>query len=586
MRESLREGRMADAWAMAKDAAFQLRKVHQRNLLFGYSDFRSVGFEEILIGWFLRHTPRASFAYDWYLDSARGYLDEVRDVLTPKRAFAGQELTVSDRVKETRELLDHVSSSFEQARSTDASGVRRKAQFPRFWHSQIRKLRARIMDLRDLEENTRAALTMVDDNPIRKAEEAAGKAAQIYKLSRSTEAMVSGARLGESAGGEQGQILDDRRLLEDSLKAQAAQGPRSVALADPYRAKVQPAPILVAATEWRVLEEARAMVPAATSLAVYQIPAGLTGGSIAEALEKEASRIGASYTIFFEEADLNAQAKREFVRFIHQADIAERAILLDLLNGNKKVSDLSAEIKSKLFDELVGLLPRIAPKTVTAEDVKLWSLERQLLDLKLNLHHPSFGFDMTHVDPADQTAPYAVIWTLESIVKDPLFFEKLEDRDQKLAQKMSIADHVLIRENAGDLEKILGPRMDAFRKRFGQNIHRSDSRSVRELYDTIPSLAGSFKPEHVIFVDMEQGSTLEQATDQDKKVKMLLVRGESIITDKIAAVILAAGENDFMLPKGLSRRGNLFILTAVKPIDFDRHFKQITEELQAVGTAA
>lgn len=295
-------------------------------------------------------------------------------------------------------------------------------------------------------------------------------------------------------------------------------------------------------------------------------------------LSKKAERLGITETLFIDENDLNIEAKLELVRFVNRVDIELRPVLSQVLNGQKELSELSAEEQAAVEKTVFELLPRLAPRTLAEK--KNPTTAEALLQIRLRLFHPSFGYAFSLPPVNRPEAPRAAVWTLANIVDDPFFFETNADRDQKLNGRLTIDDYVVVRPGE-DLRTRLGDRYDAFTEKFRDRILKTDSAQPGSLFEM---LKGRYDRGNVLFVDRETAQTLKE----DPSLKVLVVRGKYAgIVDKVVAEILArSGDLEGFFVPGLEKLGNWLVFSPVVPVDYERQFRSFYEAVTAVGQAA
>jgi 3-dehydroquinate synthase len=327
--------------------------------------------------------------------------------------------------------------------------------------------------------------------------------------------------------------------------------------------------IVVGASDDELIKKLREAFKDRPDIQVTKVGEKLSPEEKIKKLESEGARLSAAFTIFYDDDDLNGEAKLELLRRVNEADLAVRPVLGELLRGEKEFSDLSEEARLAVYRELIDLLPAIAPKTITAADVKAWQPAEAFKQLKLRTFHPSFGDPLENLAVESPEESRAAVWSLSQIISDPFFFEALEDRDQKLHRtKMKLDDHVIVPKGT-DLEEILGERTPEFLRRFlKQNIHETPDGSIRSVYAKIE---GRYKKENVLFIDKAEKPTLD---DNDPSLKFLTTRGEYTVTpDKVVTRILArSGSLEGIFFKGLKQIGNRFFFE-LQPLDFARQFK-------------
>jgi hypothetical protein len=284
--------------------------------------------------------------------------------------------------------------------------------------------------------------------------------------------------------------------------------------------------------------------------------------------------------------DLNVQAQEELQAWAESKG-AESTLLLNAISDeNFSFERVSEAEKEAIWEDILTLLPRIAPKTIEGELLAAKNPERALRKLKLHLYHPSFGDPLNELKVQSPKAPRAAVWTLDMIQNDPFFFDVLEDRDQKIAGKMTIEDFVLV-PGKTNVKDLLGDRYEAFKSRF------PDTRILETVGEDSPDsvysrLGGRFERAHVLFIGRSDGARLSETSPKDQGLKQLILEGPYALTlDKVAVRILALGDKAFELSlKGLKRRGNVFIFSPLAPVDFEKHFKRFYETLKQVAQAA
>ncbi|HXV18541.1 MAG TPA: hypothetical protein VD883_00510, partial [Candidatus Omnitrophota bacterium] len=284
--------------------------------------------------------------------------------------------------------------------------------------------------------------------------------------------------------------------------------------------------------------------------------------------------------------DLNAQAQEELQAWA-EAKGAESGLLLRAVSDEDFSFEKASQAeKEAIWQDLLELLPRIAPKTIEGELLAAKNPERALRKLKLHLYHPSFGDPLSGLSVENPKAPRAAVWTLDMITSDPFFFDTLDDRDQKIAGKMTIEDFVLV-PGKTDLKGLLGDRYETFKDRFPDTriLETGEEGSLDSVYTR---LGGRFERAHVLFIGRSEGARLSQTSPKDQGLKLLVLEGPYALTlDKVAVRILALGDKaSELVIKGLKRSGNVFIFSPLAPVDFEKYLKRFYETLRQVAQAA
>jgi len=325
---------------------------------------------------------------------------------------------------------------------------------------------------------------------------------------------------------------------------------------------------------------------------VVVVADGLEPEARLAALEAEAAKTGA-FTLFVDAQDLNRQAKIAFLRALNAADLEARRSLRLLLDGDTKFSDLTAADQEAVYRQIIGLLPRMAPRDVDdfaafADPQEAWEV------LKFRLFHPSFGDSLGDVT-LDVRAPYAAVWSLETVLKDPLFLKSLKDRDLKLKRpdgKRAIRDYVaMTRADFDSLDRTLMDRLSDqgyadFMERFRDNVVFVEAGET--LSTAFAKLGGLYTPEHVFFVDSEERPILRRDSARDGGLGLLYLGGNFTLTlDKLVVRLLAAGGKwEDVIARGLSFRDGVLIFHPILPIDYMRKLREFYLTASATAQAA
>jgi hypothetical protein len=311
-------------------------------------------------------------------------------------------------------------------------------------------------------------------------------------------------------------------------------------------------------------------------------------------LDAIAQSLGASFTIVIDDEDLNEAAKIEFLKRFHKLELQARSLLAGLLDKRVDIARLSDAEKRSLLEDLSRILPSIAPKSWSAVSLKALTVEEIWMNTKLELFHPSFGAPIKELPGFADKSPRAAIWSLETLLKDPLILKTLEDRDQKLAGRMRIDDYLLaetldeeaIERRFADIFGRDGSTI--FRSRFaGRLIRSGDTTDARDIAQKLSAETG-YKPEYILFVDLDEKRSVRRSKG-DKTHQVLYLRSEYALTlDKVATQILAAGtgaKNLFIKGLRMDQEGN-FIFTPLLPIDYGRHFREFYTSLKQILQSA
>lgn len=306
-----------------------------------------------------------------------------------------------------------------------------------------------------------------------------------------------------------------------------------------------------------------------------------------------AKRFGIPQVLVYDAENLNAAARMAVLRQVNQMDFKIRADFQRLLDGDMELSDIQdAGARMALTAEIFRLLPRIAPTSLAERQMytpEVYSggaaAESALRAVRLQMFHPSFGDALKALDVVHPEQPRAAVWTLETILADPFFFDTMDDRNRKIKGRMTLDDHVIVGPGV-DIERALGERYEIFKGHFSdERIHRTRNTSTHALYEL---LGGNYRAENILFVDKDAGRSLRQETTEDKSLKLLVVQGPySLNLDKVVVRILArGGSTEPIIISGLTREGNFFLFTPIVPIDFLRHLKRYFETTIQLGHAA
>lgn len=342
-------------------------------------------------------------------------------------------------------------------------------------------------------------------------------------------------------------------------------------------------PIVIGVSNLRVREEVQKIIGERKDVRIQIVPSFRNRENRIRFFERSAGNF--RWTVFLDQEELNYAAKKEFLKQLSQADFNTYPALFDLLNKKVSYSNLSKEEQEKISGLIFKLLPSISKRTIEDLNSEVSNPERALELLKLYLYHPSFGYEFSEdFNSIASDVPRAAIWTEEDL-KEPGFFEALNDRDRKLGDKLTIHDFVQIGP-ATDVQKLLGDRYGLFVSRFTEDrILKTADQSAESLFGR---LNGVYKKENVLFIDRDGKNRRHFAVEAGSELKVLVLKGEYALTlDKVVAEILArSGRLENLFIKGLDIQGNILYFAPVAPIDFVRQFKKTYEALQAVGSAA
>jgi hypothetical protein len=330
-----------------------------------------------------------------------------------------------------------------------------------------------------------------------------------------------------------------------------------------------------------------------TDVRVVVVDEGLGPEARLEALEREAVKTGA-VPLFVDARDLNREAKIEFLRALDAADLDARRSLRLLVDGRTRFADLTAAEQDAVYRQIVGLLPRMAPRSIEDFARPLGDAEEAWQALKFRLFHPSFGDALTGVT-LDARAPYAALWSLGTILKDPLFLKSLKDRDLKIRRpdgSPAIRDYaVMTHDDFRTLERTvldrLGDRGYAdFMQRFGDNfvlVEPGESLSA-----AFAKLDGLYAPEHVFFVDTQESPILRRDASRDGELGLLRLEGPFALTlDKLVVRLLAAGGKwQSVAARGLTFRDGILIFHPILPIDYMRKLREFYLSASQTAQAA
>ncbi|MCG3176805.1 MAG: hypothetical protein MOGMAGMI_01769 [Candidatus Omnitrophica bacterium] len=321
---------------------------------------------------------------------------------------------------------------------------------------------------------------------------------------------------------------------------------------------------------------------------VFLVPRDLTASEQLALLDGAAAPLALLYD---GPEDLNRDAKIDLLRqlapYIDRADQEAYPLLAGLLSGERELSGLSSSERAEIERTLFALLPVIRP--VSIED-RLREGEEALLELRLRLFHPSFGYTLEHLE--SWTEPRAAVWSLETVVADPFFFRMLDDRDRKVRGRLPIVDYVVVPEGV-DAEALLGERTPDFETRFAPVRRLRTDGTARSALSAVSSAAlaefgTAFARERTLLVQTREEPVSSEASPSLEEMPSLIVRGRiAPILDKVVVEILdRAGSDRPLIIRGLTRIGDLYIYVPVVPIDFTKHFRRYYQMVRQIGAAA
>ncbi len=310
-------------------------------------------------------------------------------------------------------------------------------------------------------------------------------------------------------------------------------------------------------------------------------------------LEEKASQLGIEKPILMD-GRVNFEAKQKFLRRLKEMNMEVQELFQLFLSNRKKFDKqyqtLTSDRKAEFYDELVALLPRIAPKEIAEGMEREWTEEEAFKMFKLEHFHPTYGLGFSDKVGAIGQAPKAAIWTGAVLTKS-LFLDTLDDRDRELAgHNMQIVDHlILTQKEFTELRDNLSEEgYKQFEQRFAENrIHIvEDEAAAQALYQALNKEYGH---ENILFVDSRENNLLRKAFGGEERSKLLLLEGDYTLTlDKVVAEILAAnGEWKHLFVKGLGQDKDGFLIFApVKPIDYDQQLGEFSLKLRETSKAA
>jgi len=297
-----------------------------------------------------------------------------------------------------------------------------------------------------------------------------------------------------------------------------------------------------------------------------------------------------SRTLYYDARDLNAQARLQIIDFVNQLEFKLQNDFRRLLDGEIELEDIKDnQKKEQIIDQIFSLLPIIRPKTLAeAGRRSAPDIHAAIKELRLQAHHPSFGYTFTDQAVTAGEETLAPVWTLKTVLKDRLFLDTLTDRDER--SRRAFEDYLVVtHDEMNHLEELVISALgqegyERLKQRFGDpseensRIYATDNVFVDSIYQEIKShFNKQYKATQVLFVDSraENGAHCLQRRAQSA-VKLLLHEGRyTMLLDKVVAEILARrGRIDGIFINKLfqDQDGNL-IYQALVPIDYAQALK-------------
>ena len=268
-------------------------------------------------------------------------------------------------------------------------------------------------------------------------------------------------------------------------------------------------------------------------------------------LNKEAERRGAFKSVFIDGLKPDLEVQNRILKEINEVDLSEEVFGLVIGEiSQAQFEKLAPEVQDAVRERIFAILPSIRPVSFTDISVSDFDVHQAAKEIGLNL------FSKTPVAVA--TGHYAAVYSAGT-VQDPLFFERIENRNRRLTDStMTIEDYLYLKPGETVGEDIS--------QRFKGVIH-----SLDELKE--------FERPQILLVD-----NAEPWTDGFQSLEIKGNYSAFAAQDAIVEILSHGGEESSVLLPGLTYYNGHWVLELTR-LDLARQFRRFyltkTESEQA-----